>query len=973
MAAQDKVTFKQDLTEPVKIRHYEGVVFTGDDCGNIIKVALFDGGVPYSGGGTVSATAILADGTTFPLTQGVITDNMVSVPLEAGALAVSGLMGLYVKISGDGIICTVLNAIFTVQATDTGMVPAAMVTTVNELVAAIRDAQDSIPADLTNLLAAVAPTFSTATAYSAGAYVWQGGKLYRFTAAHPSGTWTGTDAVEVALGNDIADLKSALDSIANLNIFSTTGATYGKTMKDNGTTSNISTGMYTAILPVTAGHTYKLSFTYEAKQASWRTKVLGFVNGVFDTNNNPLADITCAASGGTIARDVEIPAGSGIDGVRISFFYIAAATGIEFVEYVDGSAVVTAIDSAARTTSQQALSAATELQGSAIKSSQVTMISHSTVGSYWNDVNDQPVNTAVLYTGNIVTTDVANLPVYGNSQTILYYTQKTTANSGSVQISITDTRRIYIRYRLDGTWLGWKQVANIEDIDSAVVGTYKSSGVSVSSSNYTDYFTDANDVPINQMYLVSSNVTSAMVANQPPHTGNYLLCSLAYNKNIAHGYIQMAFPQNGGMLIRSKYYVSQGVYNWTAWAEVGSTLIDNTLSIAGKAADAKTTGDAITSIQNDLTSIHAVVGGLISYSGTNTSTKGNDTLYRIDFNTDSLVEGRPLTFSLKNYTGSNFARYKIFLYDANNSYTQVYINSVGSWTDTDEHTYIIDGQKTYVRIRFAVETSAAESPNPSWQSNYSVSYDGTIQSEINGIGSDDIDGNTLAGLKIGFLGDSFTAPVAFYGAQIAARTGCTAVNYGAGGRRYYNNNEWDSGSTHYNVPAAWRTVKDMDSDLDVVVAFCGINDANARDIYETHLGTIADTPMTQTQIDGGATATSFYQGCKTTIELILGKYPDARILMVLPPHVLDASYSPTIVAYNGIEPIINAEKEIAKFYGIPTVNLFENCTELNNYSGNVARYRNASNDIHPNTAGQKAMAHYIMNALVNLVKNDFLE
>jgi hypothetical protein len=211
MAAQDKVTFKQDLTEPVKIRHYEGVVFTGDDCGNLIKVALFDGGTPYSGGGTVSATAILADGTTSPLTQGSITGNMVSVPLEAGALAVSGLMGLYVKISGDGIICTVLNAIFTVQATDTGMVPAAMVTTVNELVQEIKDAQDSFPADLTNLLAAVAPTFSTSTAYSAGAYVWQGGKLYRFTAAHPAGTWTGTDAAAVALGNDVSDLKSVVN------------------------------------------------------------------------------------------------------------------------------------------------------------------------------------------------------------------------------------------------------------------------------------------------------------------------------------------------------------------------------------------------------------------------------------------------------------------------------------------------------------------------------------------------------------------------------------------------------------------------------------------------------------------------------------------------------------------------------------------------------------------------------------------
>jgi hypothetical protein len=73
----------------------------------------------------------------------------------------------------------------------------------------IKDAQDSFPADLTNLLAAVAPTFSTSTSYSAGAYVWQGGKLYRFTAAHPAGTWTGTDAAAVALGNDVGDLKSS--------------------------------------------------------------------------------------------------------------------------------------------------------------------------------------------------------------------------------------------------------------------------------------------------------------------------------------------------------------------------------------------------------------------------------------------------------------------------------------------------------------------------------------------------------------------------------------------------------------------------------------------------------------------------------------------------------------------------------------------------------------------------------------------
>ena len=256
MAAQDKVTFKQDLTEPVKIRHYEGVVFTGDDCGNLIKVALFDGGVPYSGGGTVSATAVLADGTTFPLTQGSITGNMVSVPLEAGALVVSGLMGLYVKISGGGIICTVLNAIFTVQATDTGMVPAAMVTTVNELVQEIKDAQDSFPADLTNLLAAVAPTFSTSVAYSAGAYVWQGGKLYRFTAAHPAGTWTGTDAAEVALGNDVADLKSAIDTIQNTeNLFDASTTSEGR-LSINGSFISAEGYFTSDFIPVTVGAKY---------------------------------------------------------------------------------------------------------------------------------------------------------------------------------------------------------------------------------------------------------------------------------------------------------------------------------------------------------------------------------------------------------------------------------------------------------------------------------------------------------------------------------------------------------------------------------------------------------------------------------------------------------------------------------------------------------------------------------------------
>lgn len=63
----------------------------------------------------------------------------------------------------------------------------------------------------------VSNVFSATTAYSAGQYVWYdgdgtGAKLYRFTAAHAAGAWVGTDATQVALSNDVAELKSALDS-----------------------------------------------------------------------------------------------------------------------------------------------------------------------------------------------------------------------------------------------------------------------------------------------------------------------------------------------------------------------------------------------------------------------------------------------------------------------------------------------------------------------------------------------------------------------------------------------------------------------------------------------------------------------------------------------------------------------------------------------------------------------------------------
>jgi len=56
----------------------------------------------------------------------------------------------------------------------------------------------------------IANEFSTLTAYSVGDYVNYNGLLYRFNAAHPAGAWNASQVVEVKVGDEVTNLKSAI-------------------------------------------------------------------------------------------------------------------------------------------------------------------------------------------------------------------------------------------------------------------------------------------------------------------------------------------------------------------------------------------------------------------------------------------------------------------------------------------------------------------------------------------------------------------------------------------------------------------------------------------------------------------------------------------------------------------------------------------------------------------------------------------
>lgn len=89
-----------------------------------------------------------------------------------------------------------------------------------------------VPGEVT--AASVAPTFSSSTAYSAGDYVIYSGQLYRFTADHAAGAWTGSDVEQAKLAEDVSNLKSHLSDLGFSVINGQLNVTYERANQEEG-------------------------------------------------------------------------------------------------------------------------------------------------------------------------------------------------------------------------------------------------------------------------------------------------------------------------------------------------------------------------------------------------------------------------------------------------------------------------------------------------------------------------------------------------------------------------------------------------------------------------------------------------------------------------------------------------------------------------------------------------------------------
>lgn len=242
-----------------------GCAFTGENAAHTFEVSGKNAAGAVAISGTIAGKFLRSDNVTVPLT-GTASGGVASITLTDDCYVVPGRF-IFSVYANDGthnicIYCGVGN----VLRTDSGEYEGGeIITDVTALINAIETAVATIPADYSALLAAIAPTFSASTAYAAGGYVWYDGTLYKFTADHAAGSWTGTDAVAVALGTDlgssVAELKSATNKIEtdsyDFSLVASTTSANGWRLKNNGfCEANPSYNLYK--YAVTAGAAFKI-------------------------------------------------------------------------------------------------------------------------------------------------------------------------------------------------------------------------------------------------------------------------------------------------------------------------------------------------------------------------------------------------------------------------------------------------------------------------------------------------------------------------------------------------------------------------------------------------------------------------------------------------------------------------------------------------------------------------------------------
>lgn len=199
----------------VNIEGLCGMAFQAESGGHTFEISgVDDTGAAVALSGTVTGVFRRPDNADIALT-GSASDGVVSVTLTNDCYAVPGRFGLVVYVTSNSQKVAVYSCVGTVASTNGGEVAGDTPQDVVDLINAIAAAVATIPPSYTDLMAAIAPTYSNSALYAVGAYVWYDGNLYRCTTAITTAeSWTEAHWTAVNIGDsvntDIGNLREAI-------------------------------------------------------------------------------------------------------------------------------------------------------------------------------------------------------------------------------------------------------------------------------------------------------------------------------------------------------------------------------------------------------------------------------------------------------------------------------------------------------------------------------------------------------------------------------------------------------------------------------------------------------------------------------------------------------------------------------------------------------------------------------------------
>lgn len=326
----------------VNIEDLSGMAFQAEDGGHTFEISgVNDAGETVELSGTVSGVFMRPDLADIAIV-GSATDGVVSVTLPADCYAVNGRFALTIFVTSDSQKVAVYAAVGTVTRTSGGAVAGDTPQDVVDLINAINAAVATIPADYTDLMAAVAPTYSSSALYAKGAYAWYDGKLYKavvdistaesFMASH----WN-----VAAIGNDVADLVGYLGAAIYRSEKHTATTTYNAIIKANGNVeASASSSAHLSIYPVDANKLYVL-YGLSVRVTSTATALSAFSTSLFDgqttlTGNTVIVPSTTA----NVATDYNVTFRPTADG----YVYIYSYGNYNALELYDGVYRSTTLD-----------------------------------------------------------------------------------------------------------------------------------------------------------------------------------------------------------------------------------------------------------------------------------------------------------------------------------------------------------------------------------------------------------------------------------------------------------------------------------------------------------------------------------------------------------------------------------------------------------------------------------------------------